>query len=129
VGKALECRIESRDCELRSQSFDTKTFHLMPQNGFGKFWSPNLQTRTFGPEISKLGPATKMGHASHFLYFFHQESTNIDENYIMIHSGSISLPLYFQLAKIFPFHFKKFTTTLISSHKGYLKFELLLNNI
>jgi hypothetical protein len=33
----------------------------------------------FRPQISKLGPATKMGPASQFLQFFHLESTKIDE--------------------------------------------------
>jgi hypothetical protein len=33
----------------------------------------------FRPQISKLGPTTKMGPASQFLQFFHPESTKIDE--------------------------------------------------
>jgi len=31
------------------------------------------------PQISKLGPATKMGHPSQLLQFFHQESTKIGD--------------------------------------------------
>jgi hypothetical protein len=32
-----------------------------------------------GPQISKLGATTKMGITRQFLYFFHRESTKIDE--------------------------------------------------
>jgi hypothetical protein len=54
------------------------------------------------PQISKLGPATKMGPASQFLQFFHPKSTKIDEKLyndpfwiIPPHLGRILVPKIF----------------------------------
>jgi hypothetical protein len=57
----------------------------------------------FEPQISKLGPATKMGPTSQFLQFFHPESTEIDEK-LYNDPIQINYGLYYHLLEIINLH-------------------------
>jgi hypothetical protein len=70
VGNVSACRETSTNWELCSQVLTSKSV----------IWCLKMDLEGFIPQISKLGPATKMGLASQFLQVFHPKITKIDDN-------------------------------------------------